>query len=264
MPSRVIRGEIVDSVSLSRMSMEAELTFDRLILAVDDYGRFDARPEKLKAALFPMRKAVTPAKVMGWVEDLSKGDDPPVMLYEVDGRPYLVLTGWEKHRGKGRRGQTSKYPEMLIPGIPRKSEECHADPPGGRGTRDEKREAGDESFLGESRPAPNPKLDWPEVIPPDWADDIERYMLKNGVPPKFARQKAWFALNQASLSEKSTTDRKTRVGWLKFTKRGILDGYFLKNWAQENERIQRLDAINARHASSETPTPIKRTEEMNF
>ena len=111
MPSRVIRSEINSSESLSRVSMEAELTFDRLILAVDDFGRFDARPQVLKAHLFPMRDAVSPNDVFGWVRELSTGQNAPVRLYEVDGRPYLALTGWEKHRGNGRRGTTSKYPE---------------------------------------------------------------------------------------------------------------------------------------------------------
>lgn len=111
MPSRVIRADINSSESLSHVSMQAELTFDRLILAADDFGRFDARPQVLKAHLFPMRDEVSPADVVRWVEELAALDDPPVRLYEVDGRPYLMLTGWEKHRSNTRRASESKYPE---------------------------------------------------------------------------------------------------------------------------------------------------------
>jgi hypothetical protein len=61
-PSRVIRGEINSSDSLSRVSLGADLTFRALIVAVDDYGRIDARPAMLKAALFPVRDV--PASLM--------------------------------------------------------------------------------------------------------------------------------------------------------------------------------------------------------
>jgi len=44
MPSRVVRGDINASDSLSRVSLEADLTFRALLVAVDDYGRLDARP----------------------------------------------------------------------------------------------------------------------------------------------------------------------------------------------------------------------------
>ena len=145
MPSRVIRGEINSSASLSRVSIGAELTFDRLITAVDDYGRFDARPEMLKAGLFPVREDTPPVRVMQWVHELAK--EGCVQLYEVGGRPYLAMTAWEKHRGKGRRGTESKFPkppETPSPASEDSSDppENHSDPPGGRGSGDEKRGTG--------------------------------------------------------------------------------------------------------------------------
>lgn len=107
-PSRVIRGEINSSASLSRVSVGAELTFDRLITAVDDYGRFDARPEMLKAGLFPVRADAPPHRVMEWIGELAR--EGCVRLYEVDGRPYLAMTAWEKHFSKQRRADKSRYP----------------------------------------------------------------------------------------------------------------------------------------------------------
>lgn len=170
MPSRVIRADINSSDSLSKVSMQAELTFDRLILAVDDFGRLDARPQVLKAQLFPLRDEVKPKDVVKWVYELSALDDAPVRLYEVGGRPYLVLTGWEKHRGKGRRATESKYPtppeampktaSAEILGKAMQSSEKQCNPPEGRGTRSEKREAGDE---GVAVQAPTT---------PEWSDQI--------------------------------------------------------------------------------------------
>jgi len=107
-PARVVRGEINASESLSRVSPEADLTFRALIVAVDDFGRFDARPAILKATLFPLRSAFTPEKIMRWVRELA--EEGCIDLYEVDARPFLALTGWEKHRGEARRTAKSRYP----------------------------------------------------------------------------------------------------------------------------------------------------------
>ena len=111
MPARVIRGEINESDSLCRVSMAADLTFRALIVSVDDYGRMDARPAKLKAALFPMRGDVTAEMVAHWVAELAALAGAPVQLYEVAGLPFLCLTGWERHRGKSRRAKVSRCPD---------------------------------------------------------------------------------------------------------------------------------------------------------
>lgn len=107
MPSRVIRGDINDSVSLNGVSIEAELTFIKLILAADDWGRFDARPAKLKSALFPVRETVRPADVGVWVDELVC--EGCLARYESGGRPYVYFVEWEKYRGRSRRG-SQKYP----------------------------------------------------------------------------------------------------------------------------------------------------------
>ena len=110
MPSRVIRADILSSESLCEVSMEAEMVFVRLLLLADDYGRLDGRSKVLRAALFPLRSEVTVKKLEKWIAELLLLDDPPLIQYVVDGRPYLELTGWEKHRGRSRRAKTSKYP----------------------------------------------------------------------------------------------------------------------------------------------------------
>ena len=142
MPSRVIRGEINSSGSLGRVSMRAELTFDRLLTAVDDYGRYDARPAMLKAGLFPVRSEATPKKIAGWVAELAH--EGCIRLYQVGGRPYLAMTAWEKHRGKARRGTESKFPAPPETHSPASADplEIHGDPPVGRGAGGEGREAG--------------------------------------------------------------------------------------------------------------------------
>lgn len=182
MPSRVIRGEINESHSLSLVSLEAELTFRALLLAVDDFGRLDARPAKLKAALFPMRDEITAEIIMGWLEELAKLEDPPLVFYELDTRRYLYLPKWEKHRGKGRRAQESRYPsppQGEILGDPRKSEETPGNPRPGRGTSSEGRMSWDDATAPSAPPAASdPRRR--KTNCPDWLD-----------PPGYARVEAW-------------------------------------------------------------------------
>lgn len=178
MPARVIRGEINSSESLAQVSIGADLCFRALLVAVDDYGRADARPQVLKATLFPMRDAATPSKIAGWIGELAALPDPPLILYSVDGRPYLQLTGWERHRGKGRRASESRFPEVTrdatqgIRGDPRKSEDCTGDPPVGRGTRDEKRGTRD---VGRERPRTRGKTAAPAALDDEQLGNLIRW-----------------------------------------------------------------------------------------
>src|SRR5262245_42348600 len=99
-PSRVIRGEINSSDSLSRVSMLADLTFRALIVAVDDFGRTDGRLTYLRAALYPMRPEVQLEDLDGWLSELEQ--EGCIRRYKIEARPYIALVGWEKHRAKGK------------------------------------------------------------------------------------------------------------------------------------------------------------------
>jgi len=121
MPARVIRGEINSSRSLSRVSLEADLTFRALLVAVDDYGRIDADPIMLRVALFPRRPTITEDQIETWVAELAA--QHCVVVYEVDGGRYLALTKWEKYRGKTNRAKESKCPP-----VPRKAADLRESP----------------------------------------------------------------------------------------------------------------------------------------
>ena len=135
MPSRVIKGEINASDSLSRVSIEADLTFRALLVACDDYGRFDGRLGVLKATLFPLRDEMTAERIDRAIDELVRAGC--VTRYASDGRPYLAMPNWEKHRAKGRRGNASRYPDPASTssdlGSACASEELH-DRVGGRGS----------------------------------------------------------------------------------------------------------------------------------
>ena len=154
MPSRVIRGEIITSKSLSRVSELAELVFYKLLSTVDDYGRYDGDAEILAAHLYPRRRAVTTEMMESRLQELVSADGPgqgPIRFYWSRGKRYLHLPRWEKHRGKSRRGSQSRWPEPPktddseaetqstaspeIRGDPRGSAEALRDPPEVAGCR---------------------------------------------------------------------------------------------------------------------------------
>ena len=118
MPSRVIRGEILSSNSLSRLSCEAEAFFWRLLLAADDYGRLDGRLPVLRSVTYPARE-VPLEQIEAWLAELEScdpgpSDGPntgPVLRYQVERSPYIALVNWERHRSNGKRGKVSRFPD---------------------------------------------------------------------------------------------------------------------------------------------------------
>ena len=54
MPNRILRDGILDSRPINSLSDAGEIFYRRLMSVVDDYGRFQADPEILRARLFPL------------------------------------------------------------------------------------------------------------------------------------------------------------------------------------------------------------------
>ena len=114
MPSRVIRGEILASRSLGRVSRDADAFFWRLLMAADDFGRLDGRLGVLRAVCYPNRDEVCTGEIERWLEELATcdpGSTGPVQLYEVDGEPFVQLRNWERHRSNSKRAITSRFPD---------------------------------------------------------------------------------------------------------------------------------------------------------
>ena len=105
MPNRIIKDSICRSESYKSLSLFQRDFFIRLIVTVDDYGRYDARPSILKAQLYPL-EGTTVATIATALKAMSTLGI--VLLYSVGGRQYLQLTSWQKHQTI--RAQHSKYP----------------------------------------------------------------------------------------------------------------------------------------------------------
>lgn len=105
MPSRIIKQSICTSESMASLSWFEQIVFIRLIVSVDDYGRYDGRPAIIKGSLFPLED-VTEKAIRAALQTLSTSG--MVKLYTVGGRSTLELVNWRKYNVP--RAKESKYP----------------------------------------------------------------------------------------------------------------------------------------------------------
>ena len=106
MPNRILKDSICRSDTIDKLTWFEEVLFYRLIVACDDYGRFDGRPAIIKGTCFPL-KDITNKTIGDALDKLSTVG--LVRGYEVQGRPYLQLVTWDNHQQV--RAHKSKYPE---------------------------------------------------------------------------------------------------------------------------------------------------------
>ena len=106
MPTRYLKPGIRDSGRIEGLSdmPDAECLYYRLLVTVDDFGRFDARPLLIKAACFPLRLRANADKCIQWLNALvSVG---LIIIYTVDNKDYLQITNWDNKP----RAAESKFP----------------------------------------------------------------------------------------------------------------------------------------------------------
>lgn len=110
MPNRIIKESICTSDTVNRLSLFEEVFFYRLIVSCDDYGRCDARPAILKGRMFPLRD-VRNEQISDALSKLAL--EKLAILYEVDGKPFVQLSGWAEHQRV--RNTVKKYPDPPQP-----------------------------------------------------------------------------------------------------------------------------------------------------
>lgn len=99
----------MDSDAINSLSCEAERFFLRLCLVADDYGRFDARPQVLKSALFPLGETLRSTDIAAWLAECEKAG--LVRCYEVDSKPYVVIPKFRQRL----RAHRARFPQPPWP-----------------------------------------------------------------------------------------------------------------------------------------------------
>lgn len=106
MPTRYLKSGIRDSESLDLLSPLTETLFYRLIVTVDDFGRYDARPSMIKAHCFPIKDSVKQKDCVAMLNELCNAG--LICIYQVDGKEYLQMCRWDNVP----RAKESKFPQM--------------------------------------------------------------------------------------------------------------------------------------------------------
>lgn len=119
MPGRYIREGYNDSARVNSLEPMAERFYFRLFLVVDDYGRYEARPELLKAKCFGLRQEVRITDITRWIAACVTAG--LILEYTVGGRHYIQLLDFRQQT----RGP-SKYPQPECLTMLNNAKQCSA------------------------------------------------------------------------------------------------------------------------------------------
>lgn len=103
MPTRLVREGYLSSAAVDQLDAQAERFYFRMYLVVDDYGRFEFRPELLKSQCFPVKTAVRVSDISRWTAACVRAG--LVVIYEHDDRQYIQILKFQQRTRHG-----SKYP----------------------------------------------------------------------------------------------------------------------------------------------------------
>lgn len=111
MPNRIIRDAILSSEKMATLAWPEEVFYRRLMSIVDDYGRYEANPQLLRARCYPLQTdAVRVADISRWMAACQKAG--LILDYAVQGKRYLEITNFQQ-----QQRSASKYPAPLASDI---------------------------------------------------------------------------------------------------------------------------------------------------
>lgn len=106
MPNRILRDWTM-SEKVDKLSVYAERFFTRLIMKVDDYGRYTASLKVLRASLFPLKVTdIKEADISNWLGELE--ENSLIICYEVAEKQYLEILGFRQRL----RQMVEKHPSV--------------------------------------------------------------------------------------------------------------------------------------------------------
>lgn len=102
MPNRILREGILTSARVNRLSDAEEVFYRRLMSTVDDFGRCEAHPALLRAALYPLKlDKVNEARIGRLLQALAEAK--LVTLYHVDGKDYVQISDFRQQTRSNSR-----------------------------------------------------------------------------------------------------------------------------------------------------------------
>lgn len=107
MPGRYLKESIKRSAEIDSLTCFEEVVFYRLLVTVDDFGRYYADSCILKSDLFPRKQNLTTKSVEEAICALERKQ--LLTRYMANGTPYLYLNTFQKHNKP--RAAASKFPD---------------------------------------------------------------------------------------------------------------------------------------------------------
>lgn len=105
MPNRYIRASAIESEPVNALSWLGEVFYRRLLNRADDFGRFTANPDLLRASLFPLKMdKVSSSDILKLLKECE--DVGLLFQYIADGKRCIVMNKWEQGRA-----HKSEYPQ---------------------------------------------------------------------------------------------------------------------------------------------------------
>ena len=105
MPGRYIRDGYLTSERVDALSLDAERFYFRLLLVVDDFGRYLANAAILRSMCFPLKGDISTGQISAWMNECAKAG--LIVVYSADGKKYLAIERF----GQRPRSRKSRYPE---------------------------------------------------------------------------------------------------------------------------------------------------------
>lgn len=93
MPNRILR-DWTDSETIDLLTIRAEIFFTRLIMKVDDYGRYSANIKMLKSTLFPLKTDIRETDITRWLTECEKSG--LIVLYLVASKEYVQIKNFKQ------------------------------------------------------------------------------------------------------------------------------------------------------------------------
>lgn len=106
MPERIVRPGILTSERVNQLKFPAEVFYRRLMSVVDDFGRYDGRPQILRTQLYPLLiDRVTTRNIEQWITECVTAS----LITEYcdgEGRPFIEINDFNQRL----RAKKSKWP----------------------------------------------------------------------------------------------------------------------------------------------------------
>lgn len=106
MPNRILR-DWTDSETIDALDVQTERFFIRLIMKVDDYGRYLANVRLLKSQLFPLKSDIRETDISRWLAECKQSG--LIALYNVAQKDYLQIVNFRQQL----RQKVEKYPPPI-------------------------------------------------------------------------------------------------------------------------------------------------------